>query len=69
MNPMDKHRKEYDNKRLELERVKRDDSNGQQSNGSEGPSVVLYLPDNGRGDNSGGDENELMKHIKLLDHK
>lgn len=58
MNPMDKHRKEYDNKRLELERVKRDDSNGQQSNGSEGPSVVFYLPDNGRGDNNGGVKND-----------
>lgn len=57
MNPMDKHRKEYDSKRLELERLKRDSMSGQQPDG-ENPTVVFYLPDNGRGDNIGGVEND-----------
>lgn len=47
MYPMDKHRKEYDQKRLEIERQKNNKQNEQQG-GEDMPTVVFYLPDNGR---------------------
>lgn len=57
MYPMDRHRKEYDAKRLSIDEQKNSKAN-EQSGDEESSTVVFYLPDNGRGDNEGGVKNE-----------